>query len=144
MRTVKSKDDEDYFKKKEMARRMKEYYIPRGIEKVRKQMPEDKIAEYMSLYSYELSIRKAKSYLVSHGIRDNNLIFDECLSDAGLVYMYAAYRCAYCGYKHFWGYFYFMMRLVLIWSYYLCDDSKAICMNNNLRHVYLDSETVNL
>ena len=145
-RIIMRKDDEteDYLRKKEMARKQKDCYIPRGIEKARKQVSEEKITEYMGLYSYEVSQRKAKRFLYSRGIRDDSLIFDECLSDAGLVYMYVAYRCVYCGYTYFWSYFYFMMRIVIIWNYYLCDDAKTICMTNNLRRVYLDSETVNL
>ncbi len=146
MKNSKRKDGEveGYLRKKEMARKEKEYYLPRGIEKVRKQVQEESVITYMGKFSYETAMRKAESYLILHGIRDDSIIFAECISDAGLIYMYVIYRCVCCGYTYFWNYFYFMMRIVIIWNYYLCDDAKAICITNNLRHVYLDSETVNL
>ena len=137
-------ETEDYLRKKENARKQRESYIPTGIEKVRKLVSEESVVTYMGRFPYETAMRRAESYLHLHGIRDNNLIFSDCYSDAGLVYMYVAYRCAYRGYAHFWNYFYFMMRIVIIWNYYLCDEARAICIINNLKPVYLDSETVNL
>ncbi len=137
-------ETEDYLRKKETARKQRESYIPAAIEKVKKLLSEERIMTYMGMFPYETAMRRAERYLHLHGIRDNNLIFTECYSDAGLVYMYVAYRCAYCSYSHFWNYFYFMMRIVIIWNYYLCDEAGAICMTNNLKRVYLDSETVNL
>lgn len=135
---------EDYLRKKENARKQKEFYIPSAIEKIKKLLSEEIVMTYMGMYPYEAAMRMAERYLHLQGIRDNSLIFTECYSDAGLVYMYVAYRCAYCGYAHFWNYFYFMMRIVIIWNYYLCDEVGTICIINDLKPVYLDSETVNL
>ncbi len=135
---------EEYIKKIEIYWKQREYYIPRGIRKVKGLVTEDRIATYMDRFSFEWAIRRASNYFKYCGVREDSKDYASCISDARLMYMYTVYRCAYCGYEHFWGYYYLMLYVVIIWNYYLNDDAKVICVTNNLKCLYLDSDNVNL
>ena len=135
---------EEYIKKVEIYCKQREYYIPRGIRKVKGLVPEERIATYMDQFSFDWAIRRASTYFKYCGIREDSKDYASCISDAGLMYMYAVYRCAYCGYEHFWGYFYLMLHIVIIWNYYLNDDAKVICITNSLKRLNLDADNVNL
>ena len=145
MRKTKKEDDETekFLKKKEMARKGRDVYIINGIKKVQDLVSKEKLNAYLEHFSYYDAIRRAEYRLAICGIRKDCSWYDSCLSDAGLVYIYSLYRCVYCGYENFWGYYHIMMRVVIIWNYYLRDDVTAICKKNDFRPVYLDSETIN-
>ena len=144
MRKTEKEDDETeiFLKKKEVARKGRDVYIINGIKKVQNLVSKEKLNAYLEHFSYYDAIRRAEYRLAICGIRKDCSWYDSCLSDAGLVYIYSLYRCVYCGYENFWGYYHIMMRVVIIWNYYLRDDVTAICKNNNFRPVYLDSEVM--
>ena len=146
MKKAKSEDykTEEYLRRKEDARKQRDEYIPRAIKKLQQLVSQEKIEAYCDKIPFDQALRKAEEILAKHGVRKDSAYYDSCISDAGLVYIYTIHRCAYCGYDRFWGYYYLMIRIVIIWNYYLRDDVKAICMKNKFKLIYLDSEKVNL
>ena len=123
----------------ERARRNKYVYTINSITRVKNCIDDRIIEKYTKQFSPEYAIKVARSVLKYKGIHNNSVIYDECYSDAGILYMYTIYRCAYKKYTYMENYFKFMMNISIIWNWEIVYEEKEFCEENSLKMVSLDN-----
>ena len=122
----------------ELARKKRYVYTLNSIERVKKCVDSRTIKEYEKQFPPDYAYKVAKSILKYKGIHQNDIIYDECYSDAGLLYMYTICRCAYKKYTHMENYFKFMLNISVIWNWEILNEEKQFCKENSLKKVNLD------
>ncbi len=70
----------------ERARRNKNVYTINSITRVKNCIDDRIIEEYTKQFSPEYALRVARSVLKYKGVHNNRVIYDECYSDAGILY----------------------------------------------------------
>lgn len=122
----------------ERARKNKYVYTVNSITRVKKCIDNSIIKEYENRFSPENALIVARAVLKFKGINKNSIVYDECYSDAGLLYMYTIHRCAYMQYTYLENYFKFMMKISIIWNWAIVSEEKVFCEENSLKKVSLD------
>ena len=134
------KQDNDYHKKKRIAKKNREVYIFNGIKRVMRELSPGILNKYYERFPYEEAEKIARKVVGRQGIYVSRWQYQKCLEDIDIAYLYTICRCAYRGYDYIECYFKRMMKVVSIWSFYLDNEVRDICIENNLRPVYIDGD----
>ena len=124
----------------ERARKQKDVYLWASINKAKKNVKADIIEEYQKCFPAERAYQIADQVLRYKRIRNNSIIFNECMSDAGALYLYTICRCASAGYIHFENYFKYMMNIAVIWNWEIEREIALFCRNKGLKRVNVDTD----
>ena len=131
---------EEYQRKAIKAKKERDIYIWNSINRMKTVVSPSEFEKYRQRIPNEKADRIIEGVLNRHRIFRGQLRFDECVSDAWVVYLYTVYRCALCEYDYVEQYFKFMIKIVIIWNWYIGNDVKEICQEHGLHPVYIDSE----
>ena len=106
--------------------------------RIKAQIP-DVVEEMYERYPYEeYGDKIAKIILRKRGIYDNSLAYQECYDAAITAYLYSMHRCAIASGVSVRAYIYKMIGIYVNAALVIYDDSKNICMENNLQKIAID------
>ena len=111
-----------------------------SIETIQAKYPEA-VERYLQLYPFDqYGERNIQNILYRNGLRPSQAAYADCYGNGMLAYLYSIHRCAAMGCHYVVPYIKKMIRIYMLCTLVVYNDSGNLCRANGFREVRLDGD----